>query len=264
MTKLDEAGRREAIHRWLERLGRASVSDLATQFGVSSVTIRKDLSELELRGLLTRVHGGATRTSLKDEGSFPFRLQDQAEQKRDIARRAARLVHSGDRIALDSSTTAHHLAHELLELRDLFVLTYSIPTATLFLDSSSAFVFLLGGPMRRSSRACAVTPMSSCFGGQVDLFFFSARGASPAEGFSEVSSAEAEAKRTLALASRRNFALLDSSKFTADAYHPWLPTSRVTGLITDRGLSPALAEAWRAAGLSVDTGGPVRGGGVPP
>lgn len=175
VTKLDEAGRREAIHRWLERLGRASVSDLATQFGVSSVTIRKDLSELELRGLLTRVHGGATRTSLKDEGSFPFRLQDQAEQKRDIARRAARLVHSGDRIALDSSTTAHHLAHELLELRDLFVLTYSIPTATLFLDSSSAFVFLLGGPMRRSSRACAVTPMSSCFGGQVDLFFFSAR-----------------------------------------------------------------------------------------
>lgn len=262
MAGLDEAARREAIHRSLERLGRASVSDLARQFGVSSVTIRKDLSALERRGVLTRIHGGATRTSLKDEGSFPYRLLDAAEAKRDIARRAARLVHSGNTIALDSSTTAHYLAQELLELRDLVVVTYSIPTASLFLDGSSATVFLVGGQLRRSSRATAVALPVAGFDSEADLGFFGAHSLHVATGLGEVSMEESQSKSALATLCRRSYALVDATKFQAVSYHHWLPANRITGIITDPETPERFIREWHAAGVSVDTGRRPPGGGA--
>lgn len=253
MAKLDEAGRRDGIQRSLERLGRATVADLSREFGVSTVTIRKDLDALERRGILTRVHGGATRTSLRDEGSFPFRLLDAADQKRDIAKRAARRVHSGDKIALDSSSTAHFLGKELLELRDLVVVTYSLATASLFLDSSSATVHLLGGQLRRSSRASAVSTNDS-FEGRVDLGFFGAHGLSAEVGLAEVSMEEAQSKRVLSALCSRVYALVDSSKFEVPSYHEWLSRKRVTGIITDGGVTPNHIQSWRALGIEVDTG----------
>lgn len=254
MARLDEAERREAIHRALERQGRASVAELAREFGVSTVTVRKDLDALELRGLLTRVHGGATRTALKDEGSFPFRLRAAADQKRDIARRAARLVHSGDTIALDSSSSCHYLAQELLELRDLRVVTYSLATASLLLDRSSAAVFLLGGQLRRLSRATTVASLDG-FPGPVYMGFFGTHGLSTNEGLAEISLEEAQAKRALASICSRTYALVDSSKFDATSYHVWRPAARVTGLITD-GAAPAThVQRWRDLGVDIDVPG---------
>ncbi|GAA4900942.1 aga operon transcriptional regulator AgaR [Tessaracoccus lubricantis] len=253
MVRPDEAERRESIHRALERLGRATVADLAREFGVSTVTIRKDLDALERRGLLTRIHGGATRTTLKDEGSFPFRLMDAAEHKRDIARRAARLVHSGDTIALDSSSTCHYLARELLELRDLTVITYSLATASLLLDGSSATVFLLGGQLRRSSRATTLIHVDGV-NDRIDMGFFGAHGASYEEGLAEISMEEADSKRALTPRCNRLYALVDSSKFGATSYHVWLPAQRVTGLITDGEAPAAQVERWRDLGVYVDTG----------
>jgi len=254
VARLDEAERREAINRSLERVGRASVAGLAREFGVSEVTIRKDLSELERRGVLTRVHGGATRTSLKDEGSFASRLLNAVESKRDIAHRAARLVHSGDTIILDSSSSAHFLAQELLELRDLVVVTYSIPTASLFLDRSAASVYLIGGPLRRSSRATSVSLPVRGAPKSVGLGFFGAHSASVTRGLGEMSAEEAQSKAALAALCPRIYALVDESKFADASFHYWLPPDKVTGVITAEGAPDESIRRWRSVGVTVDTG----------
>jgi DeoR/GlpR family transcriptional regulator of sugar metabolism len=98
--------REEVILRELNTSGRVRVNDLAARFGVSAVTIRKDLTALEQRALLRRVRGGAVLTPIGDEGSFSDRLRQEAGAKREIGRRAAALVHDGDVIAIDSSTTS--------------------------------------------------------------------------------------------------------------------------------------------------------------
>lgn len=260
VSRKDEASRRESVHGRVKARGAASVRDLAGEFGVSAVTMRRDLAELERRGLLQRVHGGAIRTASHDEGSFSYRLTDAVEAKQDIARRAARLVHNRDAICLDSSSTAYYLATELLQLRGLFVVTNSIPTATLFLEQSNATIYLTGGVLRRASRATITVSVHAGFTGTVDKGFFGLNGISAETGLSEISLEEAESKRELATFCRHIYVLVDAAKFGAFGLHSWLPPDRITGLFTDAETSAAALAPWRKTGTRVDTGRPTRGG----
>src|SRR5690606_35902948 len=122
--------REELILAELDSAGRVTVNDLANRFGVSPVTVRKDLDLLEQRSLLRRVRGGAVAASARDEGAVETRLRADAPAKQAIAAAAASLVEDGDVIALDSSTTSNYLARELLSRTGLMVVTTSLPTAT--------------------------------------------------------------------------------------------------------------------------------------
>ena len=112
MASLDEFSREQVILSALRTTGRVAVNDLAARFGVSSVTVRKDLDALERRSLLRRVRGGAVSLGASDEGSFEARFTDSRDRKQAIAKAAAAAVRDGDVIAIDSSTTAFYLAQE--------------------------------------------------------------------------------------------------------------------------------------------------------
>ena len=256
MTGVGEAERRELVRQRVQLSGSASVAELSREFGVSAVTMRRDLDELQRRGVLTRIHGGAVRTETNDEGSFSYRLHDSVDAKRDIAARAARLVHNGDSVCLDSSTTSHYLAGEILRLRDLFIITNSLPTANLFLDNSSATVYLTGGVIRRPSRATITASAHPGLHSMVDLGFFGLNGLSIENGPLEVSLEEAESKRQLALLCRRAYLLADAAKFSSVGLHPWMPASRVSGIFTDVDVEELAP--WRAAGVRIDTAEPAR------
>lgn len=252
MEKLDERARQDAIAAALERVGRARVGDLSREFGVSEVTIRKDLTALENRGELRRVHGGATRSRARDAGAFSARLTAATERKKDIARRAAKLVRAGSTIVVDSSSSAYYLARHLVDVKNLTVITSSLPTASLLLDASSATVHLLGGVLNRSARA--VTEVESRVDLTADLFFGGAHAASPEHGLNEPLQEEASAKRALAMLAPRRYALLASSKFGHDEAHPWLAPDELTGIFTDADLPPEARERWAAAGVKIDRG----------
>jgi DeoR/GlpR family transcriptional regulator of sugar metabolism len=151
MASLDEFSREQVILSALRTTGRVAVSDLSARFGVSSVTVRKDLDALERRSLLRRVRGGAVSLGASDEGSFEARFTDSRDRKQAIAKAAAAAVRDGDVIAIDSSTTAFYLAQELVERRGLVVVTNGLRLATLFMEQSSARVLVLGGVLRRSA-----------------------------------------------------------------------------------------------------------------
>lgn len=259
---MTEAERRELVRQRVQASGSASVAELAAEFGVSTVTMRRDLDDLQRRGVLTRTHGGAVRTEVNDEGSFFYRLSDEVDAKREIAARAARLVHKGDSVCLDSSSTSHYLAQEIVELRDLFIVTNSLPTATLFLEHSSATVYLTGGVIRRSSRAAITASVHPGLHSMVDIGFFGLNGLSIDDGPLEISLEEAESKRQLAKLCRRTYLLADATKFTSLGLHPWMPAERVSGIFTDVD-TPALAP-WREAGVRIDTTEPAHGGKQPP
>ena len=113
MASLSEFDREQTILLDLDEHGRVEVGELAARFGVSAVTIRKDLENLERRSMLKRIRGGALVAERTDEGAFEFRQRVAAKAKRAIARRAAELVRPGDVIAIDSSTTCFYLAEEI-------------------------------------------------------------------------------------------------------------------------------------------------------
>ncbi len=256
MADIAEHDRQQEILRLLDGAGRVSVPDLAARFGVSLVTVRKDLEALERRRLLTRVRGGAVGASGADEGAFEMRLRHRAAEKRAIARAAAATVGDGDAIALDCSTTCYFLAQELRERRGLVVLTNGLRTAEM-LSEAGATVVLPGGTLRRSSWSL-VGDIGDVFvgRGRVSRGFFGVRSLSPEAGLLELSPEETAAKRRLVSVCDEVYGLFDSSKVGRFALHTFAEPERITRLITDADMPHEDVDAWREAGIDVRTAEP--------
>src|SRR4051794_6293799 len=252
MPSLDEHARSQAILSVLGATGRVEVNDLAQRLEVSPVTIRKDLDALEQRAALRRVRGGAIAARVADEGSFETRLRTRRAEKTAIARAVAPLVQDGDVIALDSSTSCHYLAQELLDRRSLVVITNSMPTATLFSERSEATVLIPGGIVRRSARSVVGLVGDVLAGrGRIDKGFVGAHGVSAERGLLDMALEEAQAKQYFAANCRQLFALVDSAKFGSFSLHPVTPTEDLTALFSDRQADPAVVAALERAGTRV-------------
>lgn len=238
------------ILRLLDVESSVSVTDLSALFGISPVTIRKDLEALERRRLLRRVRGGAVRADGSDEGAFELRLRHRAEVKRAIAREAALLVRDGDAIALDCSTTCYYLAELLRARQGLVVVTNGLRAAELLSDTAT--VILTGGTLRPSSWSLVGDHMELPIrGGPLTRGFFGVRSLSREHGLVELSSEEGAAKRRIASACRDVYALFDSSKVNRFALFPFVPVDRTTGLFTDTGFTDVQEAEWSRAGIEV-------------
>jgi DeoR family transcriptional regulator of aga operon len=246
-----EHERQQEVLRLLDADGRVSVADLVQRFGVTAVTIRKDLEVLERRHLLARVRGGAVPADGADEGAFEMRLRHGTAAKTAIARAAAALVPDGAAIALDCSTTCYHLAQELRGRRSLIVVTNGLRAAELLSDSGVTVV-LPGGTLRRSSWS-----LVGDFGdlvatrGELAMGFFGVRSVSPEHGLMELSTDETVVKRRLAAASTTVYGLFDSSKVGRFALHSFAPTRRIAALYTDTGADPDALAGFPELGIPV-------------
>ena len=147
-AELSVEQRRQKILGLLNVKGRIRVSDLSKRFGISEVTIRHDLAELEEENMLYRVHGGAESThrayytlSLSD------RMKRNEQAKRSIAIKAAMLVGDGDTVILDSGTTTLMVAQELQQKKGITVVTNSLMIARELSSAPNASVILLGGSL---------------------------------------------------------------------------------------------------------------------
>ncbi|WP_168211604.1 DeoR/GlpR family DNA-binding transcription regulator [Ruania zhangjianzhongii] len=232
--------------------GSVQVNILAEELGVSSVTIRKDLRELEQRRLLHRTRGGARPPRRKGEGAFTERMHVDARAKRAIAVEAAGRVSDGDVIALDTSTTTHHLATQLLGRRGLVVVTSSLPTAMLFHTRSDARVVMPGGVLRRES-AGLVGSMDNVLAdrGRIMTTFVGTFGLSPTAGLMELSPEEAEAKKILIRAAAAVIGVFAATKITGFGLYPFAQPSELTELITDSAAGEEFVHEWAAVGVPV-------------
>lgn len=124
----------------------AQVDQLAEHFGVSKMTIHRDLNRLQERGLVRRIHGGVTaEKSVSYESSFQFRMLQANAEKTRLAREAAEFVSPGDTIVLDDSTTTYHILDFIEGIEPLTVLTNSLATIVRLKDRNNINLIGIGG-----------------------------------------------------------------------------------------------------------------------
>lgn len=146
MGELTVEDRRNKIMELLTHEGKVKVVDLSRMFGISEVTIRNDLSELEQAGMLERVHGGAVSTyKAYYNMSLYDRMKTNEEEKKKIALEVASLITDGDTIMVNSGTTTLFVVQELKHIKNLTIVTNSIAIAQEVGHYKNVHVILLGG-----------------------------------------------------------------------------------------------------------------------
>lgn len=208
------------------------IEKAAELFSVSTMTIRRDLLELEAEGRVRRVRGGAIRAPRARP--FDARRAIRAGAKRTIAEKALQLVPATGTIALDASTTISTLAASLGTREDLSVYTNSFESFQLLLPFEGVTGVLSGGTAEPTTGSLigpiARRSMSAVY---FDIFFSSADGLDAADGTSEVSVDEADIKQAMAANARTIVVCIDSSKLQRRSVARALEHDDMTILITE-------------------------------
>jgi DeoR/GlpR family transcriptional regulator of sugar metabolism len=226
--------------------GGVRVSELASEFGVSDMTIRRDLESLADRGLLSKVHGGATSThpGSTDEPGFEAKSVRQRAEKQAIAARAARLVTPGLAVALSAGTTTAELAHRLVGVSALTVVTNSIPVAEVFHRAGrpDQTVVLTGGVRTPSDALVGPVAVAAIRSMHLDLLFLGVHGMDERAGFTTPNLLEADTNRALVAAAGRLVVLADHTKWGMVGISSMAGLPEAHTVVTDDGL-PGSARA---------------------
>ncbi|WP_368518387.1 DeoR/GlpR family DNA-binding transcription regulator [Rhizobium sp.] len=267
-TKVLARTRRSFILDALAETGAVSVTEIAAQLGVSEMTVRRDLTELEKEGRLARTHGGAVSTDLTtivepglsattsrlNEPTFQARLAKNALPKRLIAEAAARVASGLRTIALDVGTTTFLLARLLAGQQHVKFFTNSVRNATQ-LGEGLAEVYLPGGRMRNDelsiSNATAISQFEALW---FDIAFVGVSGLT-SDGIYDYSFDDTEMKRVYLRRSTKKVVLCDASKFDCMSLVHIAPLSQIDMLITNASPPPELAKALEAARVEVMVAG---------
>lgn len=223
--------RREAITRLLTDQGQVSVSDLARQWGVSEMTVRRDLEVLVAQGVAVRVHGGAVAAQSLRFGS---RSSRDAKEKRTAALKVADRLPERGTVYLDGSTTTNHLAEALSAKPGLVVVTNTIDTFRAIQAILGHQAVLVGGFLNADTDNI-VGPYARRMLETLTFTasFFSAYALSVEAGPTEPSAEDAEIKHLVASRSEAVHLAVNHQKLGSHAGASWsLPRAR-TILSTD-------------------------------
>ena len=248
--------RQREIARIVEEDGRARVTELAGRFGVSAVTIRKDLLVLENERRLVRTHGGAIAPrGGRPELAFDIRERLQREEKSRMGAAAAARVGDGESIVLDASTSALYVARHLKDRpswHGLTVVTNSIRIASELAGHPGITVLMLGGRVRWEALS-VVGPLGDGVFRRVNVqkAFLGAAAFTLEAGLSDAMEEEAQIKRAMVTAAREVYAVVDHTKWGRVASATFCRTESLSGVFTD-GEAPAdMVAALREAGVEV-------------
>ena len=247
--------RRREIAEHLRTAGAVTVADVESRFGVSPMTARRDLAELERRGVLRRTHGGAVLPSVSvHEDSFARRLKSDEEAKRALAQAAVAGLAERETVFLDSSTTCFYVAQAMVEAKlTATVLTNSLPIMELIFNEAGPGLELIGmgGTLRRLTRSFvgpfAVRTVQGHF---ADRLFLSVKGLAENGMLTDADPLEAEVKRTMIEQAGASTLLIDASKLGTRGLSVIAPLSDLDAVIA-YGVAGREAEALRHGGVRV-------------
>jgi DeoR/GlpR family transcriptional regulator of sugar metabolism len=251
---LAESRRRDIAER-LRATGAVTVAEIEERFGVSPMTARRDLAELERRGTVRRTHGGAVLPTISaHEDSFARRLDIASDDKRRLAEAAVDRLSPRETIFLDSSTTTYYVARRLVETGlAATVLTNSLPVMELlFREGGPGLdVIGIGGTLRRLTRSFvgpfAVRTVQGHF---ADRLFFSVKGIAANGMLTDADPLEAELKRTMLEQAGESILLIDHTKLAVRGLSVIAPISEATTTLAT-GLEDVEADTLRLGGTTV-------------
>jgi DeoR/GlpR family transcriptional regulator of sugar metabolism len=233
------------------------VSDIANELGVSEMTIRRDLVELESDGRLARTRGGAVAPEVatqdeidREEPAFEARLRRNEDAKRRIAACAAQLVSASQTVALDVGTTTHLLAHALVERAGLKFFTSSLRTASLLAEAGRE-VHLPGGQIRGEELSvCGAAALEQFERYWFDIAFIGVSGVT-AQGIFDYSLDDSELKRVYLRRSSKKALLCDGEKFRRMSLVQIADFADLDVIICDVPPPAEIAEALKRAGVEI-------------
>jgi DeoR/GlpR family transcriptional regulator of sugar metabolism len=255
--------RQQAILERVRRTGGVRVADLVRDLGVSDMTIRRDLEVLADRGLVDKVHGGATATgdSSTEEPGFAAKSLCQRPEKEAIARHAARLVRPGSAVALSAGTTTWTLAHHLIDIPELTVISNSVQVADVFhrAGRTDQTLILVGGVRTPSDALVGPIAVAAIRSLNVDTLLLGVHGMSTRAGFTTPNLLEAETDRALVAAARQLIIVADHTKWGTIGISTIAHLDRADVVVSDVGLpEEARAELTERVGelILADPGDP--------
>ncbi len=237
----------------LERVredGGVRVSDLVRELGVSDMTIRRDLELLADRGLIEKVHGGATALlgSAQFEPGFTAKSSLQLLEKQAIADAAVGYVEPGTAIGISAGTTTYAIARRLVDVPGLTVVTNSPRAADVLHESGRAdqTIILTGGVRTPSDALVGPFAVSAFRSVHLDLVLLGVHGMEERSGFTSPNLLEAETDRTLVSAGRRLIVVADHTKWGVVGLSSIAALDQADVLITDGHLDSAARETLGA------------------
>jgi len=250
---MDAEDRRDEIAAELRRRGRVAVGRLAAAYDVTPETVRRDLIELEGRGQLRRVHGGAIALErLRVEPAVAERSGHMAAEKARIAAAAAaQFPGDGGTVLLDAGTTTGALLAVLPTDRRFTVVTNAVPHALALASITTVTTIVVGGRLRPRTLAnvdeIAVDTVRNL---RVDVAFLATNGISE-RGCSTPDTAEAAVKRAMVAAADRVVLLADHTKFGDEHFVRFADLSDLDLVVTDDGADDGDLLPLRLAGVDV-------------
>lgn len=244
----DAPARRDELLRRLQADGYLAVAEVSAQLGVSEMTLRRDLRQLEGEGLARRVPGGAAAPAGR---LLPFAERDRSgsEAKRRLALAALPFIEASSIVALDAGTTVAPLAR--LVPAGTTVVSHSHPVIVDAAGRDDVDVIAIGGDFDRAAQSFSGPLATDALGRlSVDVAVLSAV-AVDARGALCAAPRDAEVKPALVAAAHRRILLVESGKLRARAHLRFASLSDLDLLVTDAGASESEIAPIREAGVSV-------------
>ena len=234
--------RQDEILRILTKKQHCTVEFLAKELFASPATIRRDILAMEKSGLVAKSYGGVSLMDASHIGppSFEQRQQTNQSVKAALARRAAAMVHDGDTILMDSSSTVLEMVPHLGSMRNITVITNSL-RVTAALQKMQVRVYCTGGLCwdDNTTLSGSITE-ASLRNFNTDLLFFSSRGISTKGIISDSSDINCQTRRVMMRHASRSVLLCDSSKLNHNYLFNLCHVNEVDTVLCDQ----PLPESW--------------------
>jgi DeoR family transcriptional regulator of aga operon len=259
VNELSVAGQRaQEILQELLRSGKVTVDDLAQRLQVSAATIRRDLGELERRGLLRRNHGGASSIEpalyepFRNVSSFQEQEQQLTTEKRRIGLAAAEMISDGETIALGAGTTTTQVARSLRHRKGITVLTNAVNIAMELSHQDNIKILLTGGVLSGAWFAlvgpAAIQSVREFF---VNKAFIGVDGMHAEDGLTTNYPEQATIHRAMLQQARQKIVIADHRKIGVAATALIWPANGIDLFITDKSAADETIEPFIAKGIKV-------------
>jgi len=263
--------RRNNILHIIQERGHITTAELCKLLAASPATIRNDLHQMSLDGLINKTHGGATALlppmdaaelapdvspgegSKLDHFSFKTRENQNSREKEAIAAAALQYIQDNQCILLDASSTALTLAKKLANrFHKLLVVTNGIYTMLALKEVPNIDVIIIGGMISKNSGSVEGLLGTEILNHiHIDLAFISSNGFTEKEGMTDFNLYEVELKKKMLQSCNRIIGMIDSSKFERISSASFLAASNLDILLTDPGIRRQDLEKYTDSGLNI-------------
>ena len=252
--------RRERIATRVQSEPFVRVDTLSEEFGISEVTVRSDLAELEREGSIRRVRGGAAPTNGTEgsERSFEESLTELSYEKSHIGEMAAAMVRSGMKVMLDVGTTSNAVAQALVarrDLEDVVVITNGVNIAMALEETIPRFTVVVTGGTLRPLQHSLVDPLGAAMLENLfaDICFVGCNGIDLENGITNANIPEAAIKQRMIAGAHKTVVVADSSKIGKTSAARIAGLADIDTIITDRNADRTIVDGLNEAGIEVMT-----------